>query len=114
MSEATWLAAAAVLGLGGMAGLALAMDAHWSQVMRRPAGEALHTRRMLRALGAAALLLSLAACLMADRPSMAVLVWVMLLTGSALAVAMALARLPTATRPPRAQKTDDDRFHRHG
>lgn len=114
MSEATWLAAAAVLGLAGMAGLALAMDAHWSQVMRRPGVPAARTRRMLRTLGAAALLLSLAACLMADRPSMAVLVWVMLLTGSALAVAMALARLPTATRPPRAQETDDDRFHRHG
>ena len=114
MSEATWLAAAAVFGLAGMAGLALAMDAHWNQVMRRPAGEALHTRRMLRALGAAALLLSLTACLMADRPSMAVLVWVMLLTGSALAVAMVLARLPTVTRSPRVQKADDDWFHRHG
>lgn len=94
MAEASWLAAAAVLSLAGMAWLALGMDVHWGQVMHRPASEAVRTRRALHVLGAAALLLSLLACLRADRPSMAVLVWAMLLAGSAVAVALTLARRP--------------------
>lgn len=98
MSEALWLAAAAALNLAGMGWLALAMDVHWGQVMHRPAEAAARTRRVLRAMGAAALPLSLLACLMADRPSMAVLVWVMLLAGSAAAVAMTLARRPQVMR----------------
>jgi hypothetical protein len=36
----------------------------------------------------------LLACLAADRPSMAVLVWIMLQTGSAVAVAMVLSHRP--------------------
>lgn len=56
--------------------------------MHRPASEASGTRRMLRGLSAAVLPCSLMACLMADRPSMAVLVWVMLLTGSTVMVAL--------------------------
>jgi hypothetical protein len=98
MSEALWLLVAAALSLAGMAWLALAMDVHWGQVMRRPAEAAARTRRVLRALGLLALPLALLACLMADRPSMAVLVWVMLLAGSAAAVAMLLARLPWTLR----------------
>lgn len=98
MSEALWLTAAAALTLAGMGWLALAMEVHWGQVMHRPAEAATHTRRMLRALGTAALPLSLLACLMADRPSMAVLVWVMLLAGSAAAIAMTLARRPQVLR----------------
>jgi hypothetical protein len=98
MSEALWLTAAAALTLAGMGWLALAMEVHWGQVMHRPAEDAARTRRVLRALGTAALPLSLLTCLMADRPSMAVLVWVMLLAGSAVAIAMALARRPQALR----------------
>ena len=94
MSEALWLAVAAALTLAGMVWLALSMDMHWGQVMHRPAEAAARTRKALRAAGAAALLLSLLASLAADRPSMAVLVWVMLLAGSAAAVAMLLARRP--------------------
>lgn len=94
MSEVLWLAVAAVLNVAGMAWLALAMEVHWGQVMQRSADEAGHTRRALRIMGATALPLSLLACLMADRPSMAVLVWVMLLAGSALLVAMTLAGRP--------------------
>jgi Fe2+ transport system protein FeoA len=94
MPEAAWSFAAAVLGFAGMAWLALAMDVHWGQVMHRPAAQASRTRARLRTLGAAALPLSLLACLAADRPSMAVLVWFMLLAGSALAVALALAWKP--------------------
>ena len=98
MSEALWLTAAAALALAGMGWLALAMEAHWDQVMRRPAAAAARPRRVLRALGRIALPLSLIACLMADRPSMAVLVWVMLLAGGALTVALLLATRPQALR----------------
>lgn len=94
MSEALWLAVAAVLNLAGMTWLALAMEVHWGQVMHRSAEAAAGARRLLRMLGAMALPLALVACLMADRPSMAVLVWVMLLVGSAVTVAMLLARRP--------------------
>ncbi len=94
MSEALWLAAAATLTLAGMGWLALAMEVHWGQVMHRPAEAAAPTRQMLRALGALALPLSLLACLMANRPSMAVLVWVMLLAGSVATVALTLAWRP--------------------
>lgn len=91
MSEALWLLLAAVLSFSGMAWLALAMEVHWGQVMHRHADEALRPRKRLRALGAAALLLSLLVCGAADRPSMAVLVWTMLLAGSALGVGQLLA-----------------------
>lgn len=94
MSEAAWHAVAISLSVTGMAWLALAMEVHWGQVMHRPAEAAALARRMLRGLGATALLLSLAACLVADRPSMAVLSWVMLLAGSAAAVAMLLSHRP--------------------
>ncbi len=94
MSDALWLLVAAATNLAGMAWLALAMEVHWDQVMSRPATEAHATRRLLRGLGAVALPLSLWACLLADRPSMAALVWVMLLAGSAVVVAWVLAHRP--------------------
>ena len=95
MSDSLWLATAAVLNLAGMAGLALSMEAHWRQVAHCSAGASIKVRHLLRALGTAALLLSLQACLTADRPSMAVLVWVMLSAASAVVVAMVLARIQT-------------------
>lgn len=94
MSESVWLLIAAALNLAGMAWLALSMDVHWGQAMHGNAQAAAGTRRGLRLMGAAALSLSALACLQADRPSMAVLVWVMLLAGSALSVAMLLAYRP--------------------
>lgn len=99
MSETFWLLLAAALAFSGMAWLALAMEVHWGQVMHRPAGHAQTTRRGLRGGGAAALGLSLLACLSADRPSMAALVWVMLLAGTALLVAMVLSWRPQWLRP---------------
>lgn len=98
MAEALWLITAGALSLAGMAWLALAMEAHWGQVMQRPAEAAVQVRRALRTLGAIALPLALLACLQADRPSMAVLVWLMLLAGSAVLVAMLLAHRPRALR----------------
>lgn len=98
MSEALWLVAAAALALAGMGWLALAMEVHWAQVMHSAAEEATGARRVLRGLGLLAVPMSLMACLRADRPSMAVLVWAMLLAGSAAGVAMLLARRPQALR----------------
>jgi hypothetical protein len=94
MSEVLWRAGAVLLSFGGMAWLALSMEVHWGQVMHQPAGAAAAARQRLRAFGAAALPLALLACLAADRPSMAVLVWIMLQTGSAVAVAMVLSHRP--------------------
>lgn len=98
MAEALWLASAQVLALAGMGWLALGMEVHWEQVMLCPRGMPPNPRRALRTLGSAALLLSLCACLMADRPSMAILVWVMVLAGSALTVSMLLASRPHVLR----------------
>ncbi|UCU94255.1 DUF3325 domain-containing protein [Hydrogenophaga taeniospiralis] len=94
MAELSWLIAATALALSGMAWLALPMEVHWGQVMHRPPTQAPRTRQLLRGLGALALLLSLLACLMADRPSMAALVWIMLMAGSAVAVALTLSWRP--------------------
>lgn len=91
MSDALWLLLAAALSFSGMAWLALAMEVHWGQVMPRHADGARRPHRRLQALGAAALLLSLLACGAADRPSMAALVWIMLLAGSAVGVGQLLA-----------------------
>jgi len=46
----------------------------------------------------AGLAASAALCFIADRPSMAVLVWVMLLAGAAVFVALTLARWPRRLR----------------
>lgn len=86
-------AAATLAAVLGCAWLALAMEVHWQQVFG-PAPVSPATRRALRILGTAALLLSLGLCLLADRPSMAALVWVMLLAQGALTVALVLAWRP--------------------
>lgn len=92
------LAAALLLSTCGLGWLALAMDAHWQQVRGDPvAGRG--TVRLLRALGAAALLLALGLCLQADHATMAVLVWVMALAGSALLIAFSLSWRPRWLRP---------------
>jgi len=97
MVDATWLVltAAGMATVAGCAWLALAMDVHWQQVHGSP-GPARATRIALRVLGIAGLAASAALCFMADRPSMAVLVWVMLLAGGALSVALTLAWKPEA------------------
>lgn len=96
MSESTGMLIVATLAaLAGFAWLALAMDEHWERVQGEAAAA---PRRVLRLLGAAAVVLSLVACLRADPPSMAVLVWLMLLAAAALAVALALAWRPGLLR----------------
>lgn len=92
---------AALAALAGMAGLALAMDEH------EPARPAWLARRVahpagqpgLRALAGLGLLLSFVLCLQVDRGSMALLVWLMLMTVGVVAVAGMLARAQ-APRPP--------------
>ncbi|MDP5239272.1 DUF3325 domain-containing protein [Uliginosibacterium sp. 31-16] len=96
MPESLWLIIAAVLSLTGMTWLALAM--HWDQVMPRPASRADAPRRTLRGFGTVMLAASAVASMLADRPSMAVLVWFMLLAASALTVALALAWRPALLR----------------
>ncbi|MCY1200443.1 hypothetical protein D9M72_118730 [compost metagenome] len=90
MPDALILLAAILCAIAGMGWLALAMPVHWEQAC----GDApcsSRTRSALRWLGAFALSASLALCLAADHASMASLVWVMVLAGSALLVAFTLA-----------------------
>lgn len=93
-----WLALGFACAFAGLAWLALAMEGHWAQVRGTPAAPP-RTVRTLRAMGAAALLVSLALCLVADRASMAALVWVMQLAVGAVAVALLLAWRPRWLAP---------------
>lgn len=91
MIDLRWvfMVAAAVSTALGFAWLALAMETHWKQVFGlAELGTA--TRRKLRVLGAITLMLSLALCLLADQPSMAMLVWMMLLALGVVLVALVL------------------------
>lgn len=95
MVEATWLlrTLAAASTLAGFAWLALAMDVHWRQVHGGRDRGPMATFA-LRGLGSVGLVASAALCFTADRPSMAVLVWVMLLAGAVPLVAVTLAWRP--------------------
>ena len=81
----------------GFVWLALAMNAHWQQVHGLSAPNA-KTRKTLRLLGGVGLLASAVLCFIADRPSMAALVWLMLLAASAPSVGMLLAWRPKLLR----------------
>jgi hypothetical protein len=93
MVESLSLVGAALLNFCGMAWLALAKGPHWEQSRGRPRPARVSSRALHR-LAALALAASLVLCLAADHPSMASLVWVMLLTASGLAVAFTLAWRP--------------------
>jgi hypothetical protein len=99
MAEFEWLLqlAAALAALAGFAWLALGMDVHWQQVHGRPT-PTLETSRCLRWVGTAALLLCGVLCFAANRPSMAILVWIMLLAATAPSIAFILSWRPTALR----------------
>ncbi|MFT3821810.1 MAG: DUF3325 family protein [Rubrivivax sp.] len=88
---------AAVAAISGFAWLALAMEVHWHQV-HGVATLTCTAQLALRALGVASLTVSALLCFMADRPSMAVLVWVMLLAAAVPLVALALAWRPRLLR----------------
>ncbi len=87
------LTGAAVAALMGFGWLALGMETHWEQV-HQAVPHAPGRSRWLRIVGAAGLAVSLSLCLGADHPSMAVLVWLMLLAGAAVSVAMTLSTRP--------------------
>lgn len=93
MSDTELLLAAQLGCLTGLAWLALAMDVHWRQVRgHRPLTG---SRQLgLRVLGAAALGVALLLCLKVNHPSMAALVWIMMLTVGALSLAFTLAWKP--------------------
>jgi len=92
------LLAAALANLAGMAWLALAMDVHWEQV-RGPAPLGAGIAAAMRLAGAFAIAAALVLCLRADHPTMAVLVWIMTLSGAAVGVAFALAWRPALLAP---------------
>lgn len=93
MADGWLLGAAQLCSFSGMTWLALGMKEHWRQV-RGPTPLREGTRRSLRALGAAAIAVSLMFCASADHASMAALTWVMGLSASALLVAFTLAWRP--------------------
>lgn len=90
MAEAWLLLLAVVSCFLAMSWFALSMKAHWRQLRARAERPA----ALLRSSAVVALMVSFLLCLTADHPSIAVLVWVMALTGSALSVAMLLAWRP--------------------
>jgi hypothetical protein len=93
MADGALLITAFLFAFCGMGGFALSMTGHWTQVCgAAPRAEA--TRQRLRYFGAADLLLSLGACLLADRASMACLVWIMMVSASTLLLALTLAYAP--------------------
>lgn len=77
----------------GLAWVALAMDVHWQQACGGD-GPGTVRARALRLLGSTTLAGALALCLAVDHPSMAALVWIMALAGSALGIALLLAWRP--------------------
>lgn len=91
--HALLLLAALVAAVAGMGWFALAKDVHWEQVH----GDTPQTPgkiRLLRALGALGLAVSLGLCLAVDHASMASLVWIMALAAAALAIAFTLTWRP--------------------
>lgn len=98
MNEGLLLGIALAVTITGLCWMALSLDAHWRQV-RGPQRLRPASVKLLRALGAAALALSLGICLRVDHPSMASLVWVMALAASALIVAFTLSWRPRWLAP---------------
>lgn len=96
---ANWMISlgAAAAALFGFAWLALAMPEHQKQVYGT---ESLSQGRaiLLRLLAVLALLGSGTLCFLADRPSMAVLVWIMLMALSATLITLTLAWKPALLR----------------
>lgn len=85
-----WIAAIFTTMLG-MASLALSLPNHWRQVTGIETSlPSTSEQRGLRIFGYLSLVVSLVLCLVADHPTMAVLVWVMLLALAAKGVAIIL------------------------
>lgn len=91
------LLAAAACVLGGCAWLALAMEEHWKQVLAGSPPTPVQ-QAALRALGVSGLAASGVLCFVADRPSMAILVWILFIAFGSVSVALALAWRPALLR----------------
>lgn len=96
MQAAGLLSAALLASVAGMGWLAVSMPAHAQQVWG--AVPSVRAMRMLRWMGAGALLVALILCLRVDHASMASLVWVMSLTAASLAIAFSLTWHPRRLR----------------
>lgn len=96
MTDSLWLIAAALSMFLSMSWLALSLKSHWQQVF--PAQNNKPHKARLRTSGVTFLLFSIVSCLQADHPSMAVLVWLMLLPGAAITVALILSKHPAILR----------------
>lgn len=92
MIEAGWLIAAVVSTMLSMGWFALCYQSHWKQVF--PQSPSQPNTFVLKLLGRFFLILSAVCCLAADHPSMAALVWIMLLAVAAMTVAMLLSHKP--------------------
>jgi hypothetical protein len=90
MVSATLLLLACIVTTLGMMWFALAKEPHWMQVRgNEPLTPPM--KNTLRGLGATCIGTSFFVCMFADHPTMAVLVWIMLMPAGALLVAFALA-----------------------
>jgi hypothetical protein len=102
MMPALLLAGAALVSYAGFACLALAMPEHWGAATGTPAAVAPYRRR-LRPCGFLLLGLSCALCWYRDGPGFGLLLWMVLLSAAAVAVALTLSwqahcLLPSAWR----------------
>lgn len=88
-----WYGFALLVSLLGMLVLALSLDVHWRQLWAQPLPKTTQLKTM-RLAGFSSQLLCLLICLKADRPSMAVLVWCLLMTVTALMVSALLCYAP--------------------
>ena len=97
MADWIFLLGAGLAALLSFAWLALAMQGHWEQVYGA-GGPSLASQRALRSLGMFGLMGCGVLCFVADRPSMALLLWVMLMAFAAVTVAFTLAWKPSLLR----------------
>jgi len=102
MHDALWMGAARLLNTLGMAWLALSQERHRDTVCAgqhpSPTTPSPPTLRRWRLRGAALLALALGLCLWQDGAAFGSLLWLMLLSASALAVALQLSFGPRALR----------------
>lgn len=99
MAEVLALCLAALFSVIGMGWLALSLEAHWRQLFGPKTALTAAKANRLRLAGWISLLVSGVFCLIADRPSMASLVWIMLLAVAATSIALLLAKRAHWLRP---------------
>lgn len=100
MTPVLLLMLAALASYLGFACLALAMPRHWAQAGGRRVDAVSHRRR-LRACGFALLGIAYLLLVYRDGPSFGSVLWVVLLSGAAIAVALTLAWRPQVLWPVR-------------